>query len=267
MFSLLASYNQARLQSKLQKAQASVLRANAKGTRNRAKAQATAIQKSAQDNQLLAAQNLMTAQANKRLEQGKVITAQAYSGFDADKGTGGQTLANLQQQLDAQIANMELSASINMLNAWQSSIDTQRQGEIDAYTQESQADQLQAAAKATRRSANLSLISGIANAAVSGYQGYQSGLTHNQNLQKLLDQGTINQAAYDAYKVNPYSTAFSAASAGGYQGFHFVNSLNPYTAALSADANRKNNWGGLFSVLEGKVPYKIPAAGTIFAQY
>lgn len=267
MFSLLASYNQARLQSKLQKAQAAVLRANAKGTRNRASAQAAAIQKTAQDNQLLAAQNLMTAQANKRQQLGKVILSQSYSHFDNDKGSGGQNLADLQRELDAQIANMELSASINMLNAWQSSIDTQRQGEIAAYTQESQASQLQAASKATRHSANLSLISGLTNAAVSGYQGYQSGLTHNQNLQSLLDQGTINQAAYDAYKVNPNATAFSAASAGGYQGFHFVNSLNFYTAALSADANRKNNWGGFLSVLEGKVPYKIPAAGTIFAQY
>ena len=243
MFSLLASYNQARLQSKLHKAQTTTLRNNAKGTRNQAAAQSHAIKKTAKDNQLLAAQNLMTAQTNKRHAEAEARTAMGYSGFDTGEGTGSQALLNLQQQLDAEIANMEQAASINMLNAWQTATDAQRQGEIEARAQEAQAEQYSLAAKASRTAANLGLIAGGINAAIGAYQGYQSS---NGDL----------------------GAAFSAASQAGYSGFHFVNSFNPYTAALSADANnRKNNWGGLFSILSGNVPYKVPAAGSIFADY
>ncbi len=290
MFSFLSSYNQARLQSKQYKAQEKVLRNNAKGVRNRAASQAQSIRQTAQDNQLIATENLMTAQSNKRHKEAQARTAMGYSGFDTGEGTGGQALANLQQQLDAEIANMEQAASINLLNAWQSSIDTQRQGEIEARSLDAQADQYKLAAKSIRKTANLGLIAGAINSLAGAFSGYKSGITHNENMQLVLaqkdaaakkqfDAGTINRDQYDLMlaenainyhnnAVNPWANAFDAASSAGYSGFHFVNSFNPYTGALSADANnRKNNWGGVSSILSGNVPYKIPAAGTIFAQY
>lgn len=243
MFSLLASYNQTRVQAKNHKAQERTLRNNAKGIRNRAASQSAAIKKAAQDNQLIAAQNLMTAQGNKRHAEAEARTAMGYSGFDTGEGTGSQSLLNLQQQLDAEIANMELAASISMNNAWQTATDAQRQGEIEARTIEAQAEQYALAAKAARTAGTIGLIGGAINGLVGGYQAYKQ---NNED----------------------FGTALMAGSQAAYSGFHFVNSFNPYTAALSADANnRKNNWGGLLSVLSGNVPYKIPAAGEIFANY
>ena len=266
------------------------MRANAKGTRNRAAAQATALQKAAQDNQLLAAENLTTAQSNKRAAEATLRTSQVYSGFDTGKDSGTQAMANLQQQLDAEIANMERAASINLLNSWQKATDIRSQAELEAYAQEAQANQYAMAAKYSRQGSFLSLVSGALNAMYGFSQGYNSATTHNTNQFNLLNQldaqaltnlneGKITQAQYDAILaqnasnymqnvVSPTSLGFSAASQAGNSAFHFVNSFNPYTGALSADANnRKNNWGGVFSVLSGNVPYKIPAAGTIFAQY
>lgn len=268
MFSLLSSYNQARLQSKQYKAQAQVMRANAKGTRNRANSQAAAIERAAQQNQLLAAENLMAARSNQRMAEGAVKTASGYSGFDTGEGTGGQAMANLQAQLDAEIANMELSASISMLNSWQQAHDTRRQGEIEAYAQEAQADQYQMAAQSARHSANAGLAAGLISTAIGAVAGYGTGTAHNTKMQNLFDAGLINQQQLQANSVNPWATAFSQGSSFGYSGFHLINSFNPYTGALSADANnRKNNWGGLLSVMSGNVPYKVPAAGTIFANY
>ena len=288
MFSLLASYNQARLQSKLYKAQAATLRANAQGTRNRSRAQAAAIER-AQDNQLIAAHNLMEA-ANAKSHGESAARNQAGAAGFMSTGTNNQILQRAQQELDAQIAAMEQAASINMLNAWQSAVDTRRQGDIEAATLEAQADQQAMAAKSARTSANLGLISGIINAAASAYAGYQAGSQHNENrigyrlqqAQPALAQaraGEISQEHFNAaldkratyssqYKVNPWQYAMNAANSGAYSGFHFVNSFNPYIGALSTDANnRKNNWGGPLSVLSGNVPYKVPAAGSIYAQF
>ena len=291
MLSLFSSYRQGKLQSKLYKAQAATLRANAKGTRNRANAQAAAIEHTAAQNQHLAAQNLTKAQANKRAALATQKTARVWTGFDTQAGTATQAQQNQQDILDAEIANMELAASISMSNAWQSAIDTRRQGHIEATAQEAQADQYAMAGKTTARAATLGLISGIANAAIGAYSGYQSATTHNAaqlkelGIQdaaaaKALEKGVINQQQYElalannalAYGKNTVSVAgsmYTAASQAGYSGFHFLNTaFNPYTGALSQDANnRKNNWGGALSVLLGNVPYKIPASGTIFAQY
>lgn len=268
MFSLLSSYNQARLQSKQYKAQAATLRAAAKGTRNRAKAQSASIQHAAQQNQRLAAEQLMDAQAQKAQAESKARVQQSYSGFDNDKGTGGQTLTNLQQQFDAEIANMELQASIAMFNSWQQAIDTERQGELEAYAQETQANQYATAAKSARISATLGLIAGGINAYKGYQQGEQAAIEHNDNMLKLYNKGLITDKQLKSYSVDQEQYAFNSASSAGYQGFHFVNSFNPYVGALSADANnRKNNWGGYLSVLSGNVPYKIPAAGSIFAPY
>lgn len=291
MLSLFSSYRQGKLQSKLYKAQAATLRANAQGTRNRANAQAAAIEHAAAQNQHLAAQNLTKAQANKRAALATQKTARVWTGFDTQAGTATQAHQNQQDILDAEIANMELAASISMSNAWQSAIDTRRQGHIEATAQEAQADQYAMAGKTTARAATLGLISGIANAAIGAYSGYQSATTHNAEqykarqkadaaAEKAFQNGTLtfeeyeanlntNLQAYNKNKVSVAGSMYTAASQAGYSGFHFLNTaFNPYTGALSQDANnRKNNWGGALSVLLGNVPYKIPASGTIFAQY
>lgn len=291
MLSLFSSYRQAKLQAKLYNAQAATLRANAKGTRNRANAQANAIEHAAAQNQALAAQNLTTAQANKHSELATQKTARVWTGFDTQSGTATQARANLQHNLDAQIANMELAASISLSNAWQSAIDTRRQGNIEATAIQAQANQYAMAGKTTAKAATLGLISAIPNAALGAYAGYKAATTHNANqlkelniqdaaAKKALDAGTITQPQYELalannalhYGNNSISVGaamYTAASQTAYSGFHFLNTAyNPYTGALSQDANnRKNNWGGALSVLLGNVPYKIPASGTIFAQY
>lgn len=290
MIAFLSSYNQARLQSKLYATQAAAYRKNAKAARNRSSSQAHAIEQAAKDNQLIEAQNLMKAQASKHAQEGKAINAMATSGFDTTKGTGGKTLADVQSALDAEIDNMVLASSIAMNNAWQSALDTRRQGEIEAAAYEAQAQQAQTAANQSNKAARVGLFAGLINGAYSAYQGYQSASLHNQSMQDILNRrnseaesafknGSISQEQYNqrladnqkAFEQNSQSTslsAYNAFSAGSYGGFHFINSFNPYTAALSADANnRKNNWGGFLSVLSGNVPYKVPAAGAIFSSY
>lgn len=290
MLALLASYNQGRLKAKQHSTQARLLRTEARATRNTAGSQAHAIERAAQQNQLLAAHNLLTAQHNKHQALSTVETQLGYSGFDTTQGSANQAYSNAQQQLDAELANLELAASLNMANAWQQALDTRRQGEINARSLEAQADLQSMAAKYTRRANNISLAVGIANAALGAYQGYSQAASHNALQQQqyntltsaantALEQNLISQDQYNAalYRagaqleqnaINPIAATYNTASQAAYSGYHFASSFNPFTAALSADANnRKNNWGGFLSVIHGNIPYKIPAAGSIFAQY
>lgn len=289
MLSLLSNFNQARLQSKLFAGQASIERINARAARNQAAAQAAAIEDTAKRNQYLAANNLMTARTNQREAEGSLRVARDQIMLESS-GTGESSLRNQQLALDAEIDNLALSASIDTVNAWQKATDTRRQGEITAATHEAQAQQLSMAAKETRRAANFSLIGGIAGGAISAYQAYGSAKNFNESLQKdlatanesykiALNKGKITQQQYDSYikqnqdayearVLNPTRNSILGFSQGSTAFYHGFNSFNPYTAALSADANnRKNNWGSYISVLAGNVPYKVPAAGTVFSQY
>lgn len=290
MLALLASYNQGRLKAKQHFTQARLLRTEARATRNAANSQAHAIEQAARQNQLLAAHNLLTAQHNKHQALSTVETQLGYSGFDTGQDTANQSYENAQQQLDAELANLELAASLNMANAWQQALDTRRQGETQARSLEAQADLQSMASKYTRRANNISLAVGSANAALGAYKGYSQASAHNALQKEQFDkiaaaadqayqQGEITQlqhlnalhragAQYAQNAINPIAATYNTASQAAYSGFHFSNSFNPFTAALSADANnRKNNWGGFLSIINGNVPYKIPAAGTIFAQY
>lgn len=289
MFSFLSSYNQARQQSKLLKAQASIMRANARGTRNRANSQAYNIEEAARKNQLIEAENLAAARTNQRAKVGSVRAARAHSGF-TNEGSGQQAERNAQQELDKYILNMAQSASIAMANAWQQASDTRRQGEIDARIQEAEADQYQAQAKNIRRAANISLVSGILGTAAGAYFGAEKANSFNKDLSRSLmkedaaltnafDRGEIsweqmqaglakNEAYYQQHKANPFESAFLTGSILGGSAYHTTASFSPFIASYSADNNaRKNNWGGMLSVLTGNVPYRVPAAGTIFSQY
>jgi hypothetical protein len=289
MLSLLLNFNQARLQSKLYSAQSKIERINARTARNRANAQASAVEHTAKRNQELAARDLMTSRANQREAEGSLRVTRDQVLIDSS-GTGESSLRNQQLALDAEIDNLALSASIATVNAWQKATDIRREGEITAASHAAQAQQLAMAAKETRRSANFSLIGGIAGGALSAYQAYNSAADYNTSLKKdldaanesykiALDEGKISQKDYDAY-IKQNQDAYESrlistnrnATLGFAQGssmfYHGFNSFNPYTAALSADANnRKNNWGSYVSVLAGNVPYKVPAAGTVFSQY
>jgi hypothetical protein len=289
MLSLLLNFNQARLQSKLYFAQSKIERINARTARNRANAQASAVEHTAKRNQELAARNLMTSRANQREAEGSLRVTRDQVLIDSS-GTGESSLRNQQLALDAEIDNLALSASIATVNAWQKATDIRRQGEITAASHDAQAQQLAMAAKETRRSANFALIGGIAGGALSAYQAYNSAADYNTSLKKdldaanesykiALDEGKISQKDYDAYikqNQDAYESRLISTSRNATLGFaqgssmfyHGFNSFNPYTAALSADANnRKNNWGSYVSVLAGNVPYKVPAAGTVFSQY
>lgn len=289
MFSFLSSFNQARAQSKLLKAQAGIMRSNAQGVRNRANAQAAAIEHAARQNQLIEAENLAAARTNQRAATGTARAARSGSGFSSED-SGSQSAENIQEALDKHIANMALSASISMSNSWHQAIDTRRQGEVEAYAMDVQADQYQAQAKSIRKAANISLVTGILGSAAGAYMGYTKAGEYNQaindawvksdvQLAEAYDAGLITESQYntglerniemfETLQVNPFESAFTQASNMGGMAYHSMSSFSPYIASFSADANaRKNNWGGMLSVISGNVPYKVPSAGTIFSNY
>lgn len=289
MFSFLSSFNQARAQSKLLKAQANIMRSNAQGVRNRANAQAAAIEIAAQQNQLLEAENLAAARTNQRAATGAARASSSGSGFTSED-SGSQAEENTQEALDKHIANMALSASISMSNSWHQAIDTRRQGNLEAYAMDVQADQYQAQAKNIRKAANISLITGILGSAAGAYMGYTKAGEYNQaiddawvksdvQLAEAYDAGLITESQYNTglerniemfenAHINPFTHAFMQSSNVGSMSYNLTSSFSPYISSFSADANaRKNNWGGMLSVLSGNVPYKVPSAGTIFSNY
>jgi hypothetical protein len=281
MFSFLASYNQARMQSKQYKAQSAVFRKNAQGTRNHARTQAYTIEEAARQNQRIEADNLTAARANQRAKVGQVKAARAGSGFTSE-GTGSQAEENAQDQLDKYIANMAMSASIAMSNAFQTAQSTRLQGEIEARKQEDQAEIYSMQAKATRNAANISLATGILGSAFGAYMSYNAAEEFNSELMasdaaltNAWDRGEISYTqmqqglAYNAtLQQNPWQSAALGGMMLGDMSYHLTSGFSPFIASFSADANaRKNNWGGMLSVISGNVPYKVPAAGTIFSSY
>lgn len=281
MFSFLASYNQARMQSKQYKAQSAVFRKNAQGTRNHARTQAYTIEEAARQNQRIEADNLTAARANQRAKVGQVKAARAGSGFTSE-GTGSQAEENAQDQLDKYIANMAMSASIAMSNAFQTAQSTRLQGEIEARKQEDQAEIYSMQAKATRNAANISLATGILGSAFGAYMSYSAAEDFNSEINlanRAIEQDYLNRnitreqmVAARSYNVqlqqNPWENAALGGMMFGDMSYHLTSGFSPFIASFSADANaRKNNWGGMLSVISGNVPYKVPAAGTIFSSY
>lgn len=281
MFSFLSSYNQARWKSKNLKAQAKMLRKNAEAITTRAEAQAASITHAAAQNQRLEAENLMKARSNQRATIGQVRATSSGNGFTSE-GTGGQAEKNAREMLDAYIANRALSASIAMSNAWQNATDVKAQANVEALAKNLEADTYDMQAKNVRRAANFSLVSGILGAAYGAYQGYLTAGEYNdvldasnRGLTNAFGNGEISWEqmqqgiqANNAASVNPWSYAALSSSQMGDMVYNTTASFSPYISAFSTEVNhRKNNYGGMLSVLKGNVPYKVPAAGTIFSQF
>lgn len=280
MFSFLSSYNEARWKAKTLKAQGQLLRKTAKSAKQQAESQATAITDAAKKNQRVEAENLMRYRENQRIEIGKVRAASSGSGF-TDEGTGDQAETNTREMLDRYIADRAYSASVAMTNAWQAASLTRHKGNVEAMGQNIEADLYDMQAKGVRKAANASMFAGILGSAWGAYQGYTNAEAFNSSidvadrqLTNAFDKGLIS---YDEMqqginqnqqlRQSPTMSAFMGASQVGGIGYHTTAAFSPFIASYSSEVNnRKNNWGGLLSVLTGNVPYKVPAAGTIFSQ-
>lgn len=279
MFSFLSSYNEARWKSKHLKAQGQLLRKSAKSTKAQAENRAVSLTDAAAKNQRMEAENLMRYRENQRAKVGEVKAARAGSGF-TDEGTGDQAEVNTREMLDRYIADRAFSASVAMSNAWQAATDARHQGTVTAMGQNAEADQYQMQAKGIRSAANWSLAAGILGSAYGAYQGYMKAGEFNSSLDKAnakfedaFHEGKISYAqmqegikANNELRQNPWEHAFMNAGQVGNYAYHGTAAFSPFIASFSAEVNnRKNNWGGLLSVLTGNVPYKVPAAGTIFS--
>lgn len=280
MFSFLSSYNEARWKAKTLKAQGQLLRKTAKSTKAQAENRAVSLTDNAAKNQRLEAENLMRYRENQRAKVGEVRAARAGSGF-TDEGTGDQAEINTREMLDRYIADRAFSASVAMSNAWQAATDARHQGNVTAKSQNIEADLYDMQAKGIRSAANWSLAAGIMGSALGAYQGYMNAEAFNDSLRasdaaytNAWDRGEISFDQMqegirlnDALQQNPWEHAFMSASQAGGYGYHGTAAFSPFIASYSSEVNnRKNNWGGLLSVLTGNVPYKVPAAGTIFSQ-
>lgn len=286
---LLSSFAGGMMQSSVYKTQARIAQLNANRARNAANRKAYSIEENARQNQRLAAENMMNARLNQRAEVGAVRNAQAGNGFTSE-GSGNDAVESAQETLDKYIANMALSASISMNNAWQQSLDTRAQGEAQAVEYEGQAEAYRSQASNTKNSAITSLVIGTLGAAAGAYAGFTGASAYNKELAVAQDNATNtftkawqagditegewqqavvrNAAAFNANKVDPWKAAGLQFSQMGGMAYDTAASFSPYISAFSADANaRKNNWGGMMSILSGNVPYKVPQAGTIFSSY
>lgn len=282
MFSFLSSYNDARYKAKLLNAQATMMRKKAKGTAAHATAQAAVTQDTAKKNQRIEAENLMRHRENQRAKIGEVRAARAGSGFTSE-GTGNQAETNTREMLDRFIADRAMSASIAMANAWQSSVDIQQEGKVQAKAQNLQADLYDMQASGIREAANFSLFAGIVGSAIGAYKGYvnanEFNLEHAKKAYEAItsayDEGKISYSemldqleGHDEEQINPFANSVLSASRFGGLTYHGSAAFSPFIASYSSEVNnRKNNWGGFLSVLTGNVPYKVPAAGTIFSQF
>lgn len=278
MLGFLSSINQMRSQAKAYKHQGQLLTLQAKAARTQANAQAALIELQGQQQQEIANRNLRTARENQRAEVGTARTLDATSGFTSE-GSGSNRARQTQLALDAEIENMALSASIASHNSWQRARDTIKQGEITAMTHEMQAEQMNLAAKATRKSMLYTSISG-ALGAIGGaaIQGYANTAALNETITTAYNQGQFgevgSQAALEKYNNNLQSgitwdsNMLSAAYTGLNTAAGAANAFNPYTATMTPAANnRKNNWAGNLAVLLGRTPYTTPQAGNVFSLF
>jgi hypothetical protein len=184
------------------------------------------------------------------------------------------------------IADRAMSASIAMSNAWQSATDVMQEGKIQTAATNAQADQYDEQAKGIRKAANYSLFAGILGSALGAYKGYVNASEFNQkhadkvreaydNIRAAYDEGSITYdemleqlETHDDGFINPFANSALSASRFGGLTYHGSAAFSPFIASYSSEVNnRKNNWGGFLSVLTGNVPYKVPAAGTIFSQF
>ncbi|MBR5887992.1 MAG: hypothetical protein IKZ07_07280 [Akkermansia sp.] len=280
MLGFISSLNQMRSQAKSYKHQARLHTINAKAATQQANAQADLIELQGQQQMEIANRNLRTARENQRQETATARTLQATSGFTSE-GTGSSLARQTQQALDAEIANMEISASIASHNAWQTARDTIKQGRIAAMQHEAQAEQYNIAAKATRESMLYTglagAVSAIGGAAAGAYADYTANAAAASDFQNILGEAskTLNPTRFAQFQQDA-TAAYLGSMQGGswlsgaYTGLNtaagLANAFNPWTATMTPAANnRKNNWGGNLSVLLGRTPTNVPQAANVFS--
>lgn len=278
MLGFISSLQSMRQQAKSYKHQARLHKIAAASALKQANAQAALIELQGQQNQEIANRNLRTARENQRKDVSTARTIQATSGFTSE-GSGSSRARQVQAALDAEIANMELSASIASHNAWQTARDTIKQGRVTAMQAEAQAEQYNIAAKATRTSMLYTGISGANGAAVGAVaQGYANTSALNETITTAYNQGQFGEVGSQAALAEYNNTLQSGITwdsnmlSGAYIGLNTAagaaNAFNPYTATMTPAANnRKNNWGSNLSVLLGRTPYTTPQAGNVFSLF
>lgn len=271
MLGFLSSLSQMRSQAKAYKHQGQLLTLQANAARTQANAQAALIELQGAQQHEIANRNLRTARENQRKAVGTARTIDATSGFTS-QGSGNTHARQTQLALDSQIENMELSASIQSHNTWQRARDTIKQGEVTALQYESQAQQMNMAAKATRQSMLYTTI-GATVGAIGGAvaQGYANTADINNTLFQAYQDGQLNEKEYLA-SLQSGITWDSNMLTGAYTGLNIgagiTNAFNPWTATMTPAANnRKNNWGANLSILLGRTPYTTPQAGNIFSMF
>ena len=261
MLGFLASIYAAKNQAKQYSLNAAQADLKASYTRKLAKQDAESIRRAAAKNMDVRAENLRRAQENKRTQLSHTKASQAGAGFDMNTGTAKNTLRAAQDALDMEIANMAREADIAYANMYQKSIDTEKQGEIQAIGYEGEAAANRAAAKETKRGIVLQVAGAAIGAIANSYQAMSNNRAVYKQLDEQLQQGTISQADAQSYWENHRTNTFAAFAQGADYGSSYGSLFNPFTSALNSDNNnRKNNYGWLASILKGNVPYRIKDA-------
>lgn len=243
--------------------QARLLETQAKATRIRGEAQAGRIERAAERNQEIANYNLRAQRENQREGQGTIRTNRGASGFTSE-GTGDTAEQAYMSATDRAIANQAFAASVVMSNAWQTASDTRRAAAMESDILTAKANSYRTAAKGTQRAMWATGIAGAIGAVAGAYQANKANNALQSDLTQSVQEGTITQAEADAaYQANRASVGLSAL-----QGMDDVaipiNSFNPYTASLTGSFNnRRNNWGGLISMVQGRTPYNITGSNNL----
>lgn len=242
MLSFITGIMQGMNQARAYSAQARIKRAEGKAALNAANAQASAIESAAALNQDLAGQQMRTVRANQTAARDAARNIQARSGFTS-QGTGNQLERTTSQNFDEKIALMAQSASIDYTNAWQNSIDTRRQGQLQNMVANAEADSLARTAKIVRKQTQISGWIGGITAVASAIAGFQGAEAFNATNAQSITAGTMDS-------INPYANAFLSYSDSAGNMLNNLQGLNPYTAG----ATRKQNWGSFLSLLKGNTP-------------
>ena len=262
MLSLLSSIFEGFGNAKLQRGQGRLLMLKGQAERTRGEAQAAAIQQAQRRSQETAALQQRQQRANQSYAVGLAREQQEHSGFTS-QGGGDKTVRNIQAAFDEELANMALESSINSLNLWQNSIDTQRQAELQARALESQGNALIKASRVTRNSTLLSAAAGAVAYGYGAYTAYNNASDYNANVAKTADGMQFASAADKSawIKANQISTTASAFLGGdliGTAAYGTTFGANIYTASIT----RKNNYGSFLSVLQGNVPKTTRSGAT-----
>lgn len=248
MLAILSSIFEGLGNAKLQRGQGRLLMLKGQAERTRGEAQAAAIQTASRRSQETAALQQRQQRANQSYAVGLAREQQEHSGFTS-QGGGDKTVRNIQAAFDEELANMALESSINSLNLWQNSIDTQRQAELQARALESQGNALIKASRVTRNSTLLSAAAGAVAYGYGAYTSYNNASDYNK---------AHNLKSGDEGYISPTASAFLGGDLIGTAAYGTTFGANIYTASIT----RKNNYGSFLSVLQGNVPKTTRSGAT-----